>query len=340
MAMRLPSPTPIRGLLRCLDSSFFIASFEEEGYRTVGDMREDGRETVEGFVSALGMARGADDRLLDLSFQEDDVDDSHGNGGDTKAEDLAVARCSGCFDPVWLETISPLYSMHMGCENMGPLLYSLLRFMKPKCCLEIGAGYTSIFLLQALEDNAREAEAWSKWRASRTEESAKSWLADQKGDPDEGLLHCVDNFAHEHTTAPQVLRISKQLGLEKRLQLHLDDGRAFVEESKDVVPSFDFVWLDGLLDFAPPIEKDVKAGIDAFLALLWPRISPGGHVMLHSTLTNSSVRAWVEGVGNSPWGPPGASFSFLEPTKKFQNSCTILQKRSDGYSEPIYSKLP
>lgn len=46
---------------------------------------------------------------------------------------------------------------------MGPLLYSLLRFLKPVKCLEIGAGYTSAFLLQALEDNHRELSFWSSW---------------------------------------------------------------------------------------------------------------------------------------------------------------------------------
>ena len=30
----------------------------------------------------------------------------------------------------------------------GPLLYALLRFVKPQHVLEIGAGYTSIFMLQ------------------------------------------------------------------------------------------------------------------------------------------------------------------------------------------------
>jgi translation elongation factor EF-1beta len=32
--------------------------------------------------------------------------------------------------------------------------------------------------------------------------------------------------------------------------------------------------------------------------------------------------------------------SYLEPHKRFQNSFTILQKRSNGYSEQIYSWSP
>ena len=49
----------------------------------------------------------------------------------------------------------------MGAENLGPLLYAWVRFAKPANVLEIGAGYTSMFLLRALEDNAAEIEARS-----------------------------------------------------------------------------------------------------------------------------------------------------------------------------------
>eukprot|EP00434_Breviolum_minutum_P032325 symbB.v1.2.028586.t1/scaffold3042.1/size64827/4 len=94
---------------------------------------------------------------------------------------------------------------------------------------------------------------------------------------------------------------------------------------------FDFVWLDGLLDFAPPKKGEVAGSIDAFLSLLWPHLLPGALVLLHSTLTNSAVRGWLENVGErSPWGPPGAMLSLLEPHKKFQNSVTILQHRPEG----------
>ncbi|CAE8610215.1 unnamed protein product, partial [Polarella glacialis] len=324
------------------------------GYHTIGDLRSDGQETAIAFVTALGMPRGADERLLALSFQEDeDLEDANVSPeGLVKAKAAAarVAQVGSALDGAWLEAVEPLYSMHMGCENMGPMLYSLMRFVKPSCCLEIGAGYTSAFMLQALEDNARELQFWAGWKASRPsgspDPSAESWLAPEAEACESrlagGVLHCVDNFAHAHTTAPQLLRTARRLGLEQRLRLHLDDGRAFVEESADSVPFFDFVWLDGLLDFAPPVGGDVKAGIDKFLGLIWPRVAPGGFVLLHSTLTNSAVRSWLDGLAasSSAWGPPGQVLSLLEPHKRFQNSFTMLQRRPEGYAEPQYSKLP
>jgi hypothetical protein len=52
----------------------------------------------------------------------------------------------------------------MGAENLGPMLYNLVRFTKPARILEVGAGYTSAFLLQALRDNAVELETYRDLR--------------------------------------------------------------------------------------------------------------------------------------------------------------------------------
>jgi len=38
----------------------------------------------------------------------------------------------GLYDPTFVTACQPLYDMHMGVENMGPLLYSLIRFLKPR----------------------------------------------------------------------------------------------------------------------------------------------------------------------------------------------------------------
>lgn len=332
MACRLRDDTFVRGLLRCLDVAFFIEAFEEEGYRTLGDLRRFGEEEVSGFVASLAMPRGTDERLLAYAYADGLAAPTaltapeHASG----ASAPGLASASGLLDEAWLEVVRPLYAPCMGCENMGPLLYSLVRFTKPQSCLEIGAGYTSAFLLQALEDNCRELQLWRAWQ------DGGAWFVPRE---DAAVLHCVDNLAHAGTTAHLLLGVAQRLRLEARLRLHLDDARAFVEETD--VPPLDFVWLDGLLDFArPPPGGGIGEGIDDFLSLLWPKVAPGGFVLLHSTLTNSTVRGWLRGVENARWGPPGAVLSLLEPHKRFQNSVTLLQRRPEGFSEPLYSKLP
>src|SRR5262245_19636416 len=50
----------------------------------------------------------------------------------------------------------------MGVELVSPFLYSLIRMTRPRKVLEIGAGYSSVFILQALEHNVTEYHANKK----------------------------------------------------------------------------------------------------------------------------------------------------------------------------------
>jgi hypothetical protein len=83
---------------------------------------------------------------------------------------------------------------------------------------------------------------------------------------------------------------------------------------------------------------------------------------LHSALTNTVTRAWLEGVRARARGGGGASggassapehapsdpfggdevatLSFLEPHKRFQNSVAVLQKRPAGWGEPVHTTYP
>ena len=65
----------------------------------------------------------------------------------------------GAFSAPFLAAVAPLYDAHMGAENLGTALYALIRFAKPGSVVEIGAGLTSAFILQALADNDAETRA-------------------------------------------------------------------------------------------------------------------------------------------------------------------------------------
>ena len=57
-----------------------------------------------------------------------------------------------------------------------------------------------------------------------------------------GMLHCIDNMAHEHTTAHRVSEVAQRLGLDQRLRLHVAD--AFDEDLPAVLQPgtmFDFM---------------------------------------------------------------------------------------------------
>ena len=295
----------------------------------------------------------------------------------------------GIYSAAFLRAAAPLYNLHMGAENMGPMLYALVRFTKRVLVLEIGAGYTSLFLLQALHDNARELDAFARnhaagrcvvpsaepgapdmpwcvdavldaWReggarvggqssddAGSRSSSSGSFAASASAESGNatgarGVLHCVDNMAHAHTTAPQVLSAARSLGLEAHLTLHVADAWTLAEDFAPCV-SLDMLWVD----------FGAGARLDEFLSMWWPRLSgEGGLLIIHSTLTNQLTREWLEKMralqvegglhGKGAFGTY-ASFrelSFREPHKMFQNSFSIFQKRDPGWAEPVYTRYP
>ena len=76
---------------------------------------------------------------------------------------------------------------------------------------------------------------------------------------------------------------------------------------------------------------------------------------MHSTVTNAATRQWLEKMRSrigAPFAPPpcgatpdafGTGFrelSFVEPHKRYQNSCSIFQKRPDGFAEPLHTSYP
>ena len=52
-------------------------------------------------------------------------------GGANCVGKLPAGADGGIWSAQFLASAAPLYDMHMGVENMGPLLYSIVRFVKP-----------------------------------------------------------------------------------------------------------------------------------------------------------------------------------------------------------------
>ena len=186
------------------------------------------------------------------------------------------------------------FNPHMGVEHMSPLIYSLVRFVKPVRVLEVGAGATTLFILKALADNAAEAAAFKATdgasagpHALRTD-SGYAMATKLQG----ARLHCLDTLEHAHTSAHTAVDASSKLGLLLFLRLHVADALTWqydpaAEAADDAVANptafsaaaataatadtgddddglFDMIWLDfGLGEAA-----------DDFVASWWPRVRP------------------------------------------------------------------
>lgn len=76
--------------------------------------------------------------------------------------------------------------------------------------------------IQALHDNEIELSRCSRAVAQEGYlVSSTEWMVPQLEEQtnETARLHCVDNMAHEHTTAHLVIEIASELGLSKHLQV-------------------------------------------------------------------------------------------------------------------------
>ena len=390
----------ISDVLKKLDCLYLLDAFEERDVRTVLDLEnvmmdklrmsssevkeEDDREEdkdneeeymkkeVIEFISdefCFGEKKYAE-KILEETKKE--LMTRKRNFNEEKKERNTRTMTSGrIYSKTFLAKTTSLYDMHMGAENMGPFLYQLCRFTKPENVLEIGAGYTSVYLMQALRDNKKEIEVYERMREEQScvvrnenpngkdtpcsNEAYFSRKSEKRKSREtyEPQLHVVDNMAHAHTTAHLVKECSEELNDddEENNFLVVHEADAFNPDlSATLAPGvqFDFLWID--LGAANRIET--------FLKNFWFRVKPGGYVAVHSTLTNSLSREWLEKMralarngGKNADGTTSEygvfeTMSFLEPHKLFQNSFTIFQRRdahpidSSEYAEPVLTKFP
>lgn len=223
----------------------------------------------------------------------------------------------------WVAATRPLFEVAMGTENMGPLLYSVIRFAKPEKVLEVGAGYTTLFALQALQDNDDELIAFERLERRDADASDDGFAWPMRNWANRGFLrragfrrselHCVDNLAHGATTAHLAEAAAARLGLDDRLRFTrgdafgLDTG-TLLRDAVGGEGRVGLLWVDfgdgdrldeallgrGLDDRG--LDRGFDTGLDTGVdrAGLWDLVDPnGGLVLVHSTLTNEASREWL-----------------------------------------------
>lgn len=71
---------------------------------------------------------------FELSTTPSILKNTHNNNASTNDDNFSkpiTGTTGSIFSTDFLQRIEPLYDMHMGVENMAPLLYTLIRFTKP-----------------------------------------------------------------------------------------------------------------------------------------------------------------------------------------------------------------
>lgn len=230
-------------------------------------------------------------------------------------------------DNKFLKEVKELFSPTMGTENIGPFIYDIIKITRARKILEIGGGYTSIFILKALADNEKLFSDDSVIEKSLKNDAYYNSIIN------DAQLHLVDDLSHPQTTANLISNKAKKLNLESFLTLHDADFMSFANKFPKSELPLDLLWLDC---------GDLNA-YQIFLKEYFPLVNKsGGIVLIHSLLTNLHGQFFLKQLKLSQATNQFNDFeliSLLEPNKTRQNSVTML-RFINNESTQIYSVVP
>ena len=187
----------------------------------------------------------------------------------------------------------------MGTELMAPLLYSLVRFVRPQTILEIGLGYTTPWLAKGIEDNG---------------EIHLDGNADMNyfKKPYNPQMICIDDMSDKESSASQAAMKFKDNKYVTVIE-SLFQGKA--QEIKDKFGMIDFAWFDcgG--------HKEYGEFLKEYLPIC------SGYVLLHYTYyrgkPNPNYTEIETYVSNEEW----ERIDMIEPHKYRQGSFTMIKRR-------------
>jgi len=235
----------------------------------------------------------------------------------------------------------------MGVELMSPFLYSLIRCTRPRGVLEVGAGYSSLFILQALADNLEEfkqnkklveghvrSDQHVRWkRLFRGRHPLPLALPEYYESEYSPKLAVIDDVSHPATSAGVVESVANKLQLGQLLKFYEGDFRGMSRKLEQQLLPLDFVWFD----------CGAFKEYSDFLEEYWDLINPeGGLLLLHSTLTNALIQSVIRGLKLKQVTGHFNRFemlSLLEPHKWRQNSVTMIRMISPK-TDKIYTMGP
>ena len=188
----------------------------------------------------------------------------------------------------------------MGTEVVAPFLRSIVQMVRPKRLLEIGAGYTTPFLLEGIVNNEQVFDDGNL---------DEKYFANYSYDP---KLVIIDNMSQGE--------LLKRPGMEHILQSpYVEYVEGFFQgRSKQLLEKynqFDFVWFDcgGPKEYQDFVEE------------YWSLCS--GYIIFHFTYSdgapNNKLQMLLSQITNDPF-----RLDIVEPHKKRQGSITIIKKQS------------
>tara|TARA_R110000796_G_C14415064_1_gene419232 strand:+ start:120 stop:779 length:660 start_codon:yes stop_codon:yes gene_type:complete len=200
-----------------------------------------------------------------------------------------------------------------GTENVSLFLYSLIKTQRPSKLLEIGGGYSTFFIVQAIKDILNEI----KTIKYTLEINSEFW--ESKYNPS---LDLIENEVENNTSLTIIYNNLKKFKLDTFVNILKQDYTEITNNKH-----YDFIWLD------VGSGKNLPYLFQKFFNIL----TEGGILIIHSTLTNLYGKLFITELKleiSKGRYPNIELISFLEPHKQSQNSFTVIKKTSNN---PIYS---
>ncbi|MET8295784.1 hypothetical protein ABZW02_17150 [Streptomyces sp. NPDC005180] len=227
-------------------------------------------------------------------------------------------------DDAFNSAVQPLFVPEMATDSTAPLLYWLVRTLRPQRVLEVGMGYTTPFLAQALKDNKEAYEAERELLYTPESQTVQPMAhAPYYDDPYEPQLICIDRMTDTASSAPRALEVMEKLGLADTCRIIEGDLRGASGEVRKAVGLVDFAWID---------TWDTLA----FVREYWDLINPaGGMFAAHYLMTYPEGRAvlrYLESLRGRENGRLEIT-NLREPHRYGQNSTTLIRRIRD-YVDP------
>ena len=205
-------------------------------------------------------------------------------------------------------------------ENVSIFLYSLIRTCRPKNIIEIGAGYSSLFISKAIVD-IRTENIHTFLKDNLTDDHAKHTFSYNPG------YTIVETFENIYgiNREQNITEVLKQENLWKNINFVKLDFYDFI---KTPCAPYDMVWLD----FGSG-EEYMKAVSYFYEALL-----PNGIIIVHSTVNNLAGRLFVAEMKlRNCYDSSFEIMTFEEPHKKIQSSFTIIKKNGNYKLHSVFA---
>jgi hypothetical protein len=249
-----------------------------------------------------------------------------------------------------------------GTEHVAPLLYSLIRMLKPQTVVEFGSGYTTPYILQALKDNEDDFKLNLKLLKGRVvrhfeklSDPARTGMT-----PDDWLL---DETTQEVYGQEPVVPIPSYYARPYKPKLFtfevLPDNDGYVQKLTRLVghlnlsPYFSFMPGSRVVDyvrFVPPERLPIDFAWNdfgnkkRFYDETYASVRDDGGIMAFHNTTSSEkdhkedLDRLFDALGPQLQTRQAELLTFLEPHKFTQRSLTVVRKLT-GFKETFFHDM-